>query len=158
MFDAESVDSDNFFLIFFSILLADGIAIEQFIVNVVRIVSFLALLLPLYRLLHHPHDDLLQVILSHQVSSDRVAIVVVVVLLEKQQFFLGGEGRLDELDDISKGEVDCNIEIAEPEEISIFGNGNLTIIDPFDELKDLLLLLIFFQFRQHVFGNEAVHF
>jgi hypothetical protein len=100
----------------------------------------------------------LQVILSHQVSSDRVAIVVVVVLLEKQQFFLGGEGRLDELDDISKGEVDCNIEIAEPEEISIFGNGNLTIIDPFDELKDLLLLLIFFQFRQHVFGNEAVHF
>ena len=157
MFSAESINSDNFFFIFFSILLADGIAIEQFIVNVVRIISFLALLLSPYRLLHHSHNDLLQIILSHEVSSNRITIVVVVVLLKKQQFFLGGEGRLDELDDISKGKVYRNIEIAKPEEIIIFGYGNLAIVDPFDELKDLLLLLIFFQLRKHVFGNEAVH-
>ena len=102
MLPAKGIDPDNFFLILFSVVLANGIAIKQFIINIVRIVPFFALLLLPYRLLHHPHHYLLQVILSHQVSSDSVAVVVVIVLFEKQQFLFGREGRLNKLNHIGK--------------------------------------------------------
>lgn len=82
MFARESVDPENFFLIFFGVLLADSIAIKQFIIDIIRIVSLLALLLLFHSLLHHLHYDFLKVIDCHKVSSDHVAIVVVIILLE----------------------------------------------------------------------------
>jgi hypothetical protein len=62
MFLAEGVDSDDFLLVLLGILLADGVAIEQFIINIIRVISFLALFLLFDGLLHHLHHYLLQVV------------------------------------------------------------------------------------------------
>jgi hypothetical protein len=82
---------------------------------------------------------------------------VVVILLKKKQLLLCGEGRFDKLDDIGEGEVDCDVEVAEPQEISVFGDGDFAVVDALDQFEDLLLFLISFELGQHVFGNEAVH-
>lgn len=114
MFPTEGIDAYHFFLVFLCVLLADGIAVQQFVIDIVRIVSLFALLLLFDGLFDHTHDNLLKVVQRHKVSSDDVAVTVVVILLEQQQFFSGGEGGLDEFDNVSEGEVDSNVEIAKP--------------------------------------------
>lgn len=64
MFPAKGIDSDNLLLILLRILLADGIAIKQLILDIIRVKPFLALFLPSYGLFHHLHDYLLEVVVS----------------------------------------------------------------------------------------------
>jgi hypothetical protein len=116
------------------------------------------MLLLFYGLLHHLHDYLLQIVESDEVRSDEISIIMIIILLKEQQFFLGCEGRFNELDDISKGVVNGNIEVAKPEKICIFCYSNLTIVDSFYEFENFLFLLISFKFRQHFLCNKTVHF
>lgn len=142
MLPAKSIDPYYLFLIFFCILLADSITIQQFILDIIRIEPFLALLLPPYCLLHHLHDYLLEVIVGHQFSSYAVSVVVVVVLFEEEQFLLGGEGRFHEFYDICEGVIHSHVEVAETEEIGVLCDGDVTVGNTLDQLEDLFFLLI----------------
>lgn len=83
MFSAEGADPYHFLLVLFGVLFADGIAIQQLIIDVVGIVSLLALFLLLYCLFYHSHHYFLEVVQGHQICSYVVSVVVVIILLEE---------------------------------------------------------------------------
>ena len=158
MLPAKRIDPDHLLLVLLGVLLTNGIAIQQLIFNVIRVETLLALLFPSHCLLHHLHYYLLEVVVGDQLSCDAVSVVVVVVLLEEQQFLLGGEGRLHKFDDVGEGVVDCDVEVAEAEEVRVLGDGDVAVGDALDQLEDLLFLLVALESGQHLLSDEAVHF
>lgn len=48
--------------------------------------------------------------------------------------------------------------MAETQEISIPGNSDLTAIDPLDQLKYFLFLLVSLEAAEHFFSKEGVYF
>lgn len=83
MFAAKGIESYHFFLIFFSIVLADSVAIQQFVFNRIRIIPLLPYLLPSHCLFHHSHNYLLQVVEGNEISGNLVSCVVIVILFEE---------------------------------------------------------------------------
>lgn len=154
---AEGVDSNHLLLVLFGVLFADGIAIQELVLDIVRVESFLALLLSPHCLLHHLHHYLLQVVVSDQIGSYAVPVVVVVVLFEQQQFLLRREGGLHEFYNVREGVIDGHVEVAEPQEVGVLRNGDVAVADALDQLEDLLFLLVALEAGQHFLCDETVH-
>ena len=76
---------------------------------------------------------------------------MVVSLWEHEELILDSEARLNKLDDIREAIVDSYVEVAEPQEISVFGDRYFAIVDPFDDLEYLLLLFVTLDLVHHVF-------
>ena len=152
MFFAESVHSDHFFFIFLSVTLADGITVKKFIFDNIGIEPFFGVFLFFEWFFNHFHDNFLKVLRGDIFRGNHVSIVMVVGFWEHKKFIFDGETGLNKFDDIGEGIVDGNIEVTKPEEIGIFGDGNLTVVHSFDDFEYFILIFIALVLFKHILG------
>ena len=83
--------------------------------------------------------------------------MVIVFLWEEQKFLLCCKARLNKFGHISERVIDDNVEVAEPQKISVFANSGLWAVDSLDQLENLILLFLIICSFYDIFSPENSH-
>ena len=69
---------------------------------------------------------------------------------EDEQLFFDSEARLNKLDDICEAVVNSNVKVAESQEICIFGDCDVIIIDLLNNLKHFFFIFFTLNLIHHI--------